>query len=106
MTIPSKQLALNTVTPGMVLSDDLLDDQGKILLPEGTTLSEAILASLARHGIAILPILCEALSIADEAAELRRQKARLARLFRNHVDDAATELMLQYVTHYRAGKTP
>lgn len=105
MTNRSKQLALNTVIPGMVLSDDLLDDQGKILLPEGTTLTEPILASLARHNIAILPILCEALSTVDEAAELRRRKARLARLFRKHVDDEATELMLQYVTHYRAGET-
>lgn len=106
MTIHSKQLALNSVTPGMVLSDDLLDDQGKILLPNGTLLTEAILASLARHNIAIIPILCEALSPVDEAAELRRHQARLARLFRKHAGDEATELMLQYVTHYRAGARP
>lgn len=107
MTIHSKQLALNTVSPGMVLSDDLLDDQGKILLPKETVLTEAILASLARHDIAILPILCEALSPVDEAAELRRRQERLARLFRKmQAGDEATELMLQYVTHYRAGARP
>jgi hypothetical protein len=106
MSIHSKQLALNTVAAGMVLSDDLVDDTGKILLPQGTTLTEGILVGLARHNVAILPILCEALSAEDEAAELRRQKARLARLFRKHVEDEATALMLQYVTDYRMGDVP
>ena len=108
MTINSKQFTLDTVIPGMVLSDDLLDDQGRILLPEGTTLSEDVLASIARHNITIVPILCEAWSTEDAAAALQRHQARLAKLFRKHVgdEDEATELLLQYMTHYRAGAMP
>lgn len=103
MASRSKQLALADVIPGMVLSDDLLDSQGKVLLPQGVTLSEATLAALVRHNIDMLPILCEELSAADQAAEQEQHRRRLARLFRKHVDDEATGLMLEYLTHYRLG---
>lgn len=103
MTSRSQQLELDKVSAGMVLSDDLLDSQGKILLPQGTTLTDATLASLHRHNVEILPILCEALSEDDAAAEHERYLARLAVLFRKHADDEATALMLQYVTNFRLG---
>ncbi len=106
MTSRSKQLTLDEATPGMVLSDDMLDSHGKVLLPAGATLTETTLASLRRHDIEMLPILCEALSAADEAAELARHQQRLAVLFRKHVDDEATALLLQYVTRYRLGAKP
>ncbi|CAN5372545.1 hypothetical protein BH11PSE11_BH11PSE11_31900 [soil metagenome] len=107
ITNRSKQVALSKVIPGMVLSDDLIDDQGKILLPQGATITDAIITSLGRHNVAILPILCEALSSEEEAAEASRHKARLDRLFRKHAGgastDEATELMRQYVTRFRTG---
>ena len=106
MASRSKQLARADVIPGMVLSDDLLDSQGKVLLAQGTTLSEATMAALARHDIEMLPILCEALSAADQAAELERHRRRLARLFRKHGDEEATGLMLEYLTHYRLDAHP
>jgi hypothetical protein len=87
----------------MVLSDDLLDSQGKVLLPQGTTLTEPTLASLRRHDVEILPILCEALSDDDAAAEREHYKHRIEILFRKHAADEATALMLQYVTNFRLG---
>lgn len=99
----SKQLGLDDVSPGMILSDDLLDGHGQVLLPQGVTLTEATLASLRRHAVEVLPILCEALSEADVAAERERHKQRLATLFRKHTDDEATALLLEYVTHFRLG---
>ena len=53
MTSRSEQLELDKVSAGMVLSDDLLDSQGQILLPQGTSLTEATLASLRRHDVEI-----------------------------------------------------
>lgn len=103
MTSRSKQLALDEVTPGMVLSDDLLDSHGQILLPQGVMLSDATLTSLRRHDVETLPILCGALSEAEITAELERHKQRLAVLFRKHDDDEASALLLQYVTHFRMG---
>ena len=103
MTSRSQQLELDKVSAGMVLSDDLLDSQGQILLPQGTSLTEATLASLRRHDVEILPILCEVLSDDDAAAERERYMKRIAILFRKHADDDATALMLHYVTHFRLG---
>ena len=103
MTSRSIQLELDKVSAGMVLSDDLLDSQGKILLPQETTLTESTLASLRRHNVEILPILCEVLSDDAAAAEREHYMNRIAILFRKHADDEATALMLQYVTNFRLG---
>jgi hypothetical protein len=103
MTSRSKQLALDQVKPGMVLSDDLIDGHGNILLPQGVTLTDATLASLLRHGVAMLPILCEALSEADAEAEHEHHKKRLAILFRKQNDEEASALLLEYVKHFRLG---
>ncbi len=104
MAIRSKQLELEKVSAGMVLSDDLLDSQGKVLLPQGVTLTETTLASLRRHNVEMLPILCEALSDADTAAEREYHKSRIAILFRKHAaEDEAVALLLRYVRDFRLG---
>ena len=56
--------------PGMVLSDELLDSHGLVLLAKGTVLSEAIIASFARHQIDVVPVarvvpMVRALSVAS-----------------------------------------
>ena len=99
----SKQLGLDEVTAGMVLSDDLLDGHGQVLLPKGATLTETTLASLRRHAVETLPILCEELSEADLETARERYRQRLSSLFRKHTNDEATALLLQYVTHFRLG---
>jgi hypothetical protein len=51
-----RDLPLAQARAGMVLSGELRDAQGQVLLPDGTVLTPAMLASLARHGIDTLPV--------------------------------------------------
>jgi hypothetical protein len=101
-----KQVALQEATPGMVLSHDLLDTYGNILLVQGLVLTESTLASLRRHRIEMLPIECDDISPADEEAERARHEARLTKLFRKSSNDAddATGLLEQYVRYFRMGE--
>ena len=94
---------LSDARPGMVLSDVLLDDRGNVLIAQGVVLTEAMLASLARHGVEALPIVQaepEA-PVADPAAV----QARLDMLFRGNdredLDDWATGILRRYVEDYR-----
>lgn len=103
MSTGYKLTALATARPGMMLSDVLLDRQGQMLLPQGTVLTESVLASLARHGVDMLPIVA---TEADAApADAGHVQARLDHLFRNHErddnDDWATGLLRRYVEDYR-----
>ena len=107
MTGNYHQLALAQVRPGMVLSDVLLDVQGHVLLPQGTVLTEAMLALMPRHGIAMLPIQAPPPSPEVVAAQQAADSERLAYLFRkldpDDPEDAATTLLRNYVTQYRLG---
>ncbi|WP_017877265.1 MULTISPECIES: hypothetical protein [unclassified Janthinobacterium] len=94
----------------MVLSDELLDVQGHVLLPQGTVLSEAMLALMPRHGIEMLPIANGAVSEEELASAHGHAQQRLARLFRhNDPDDQqdwASGLLRRFVEDYRLGKEP
>jgi len=90
--------------PGMVLSDELLDSHGLVLLAKGAVLSEAIIASLGRHQIDMVPVArVEAHRAPDGAAV----QARLDFLFRRHARDGdsdsdwAGHLLRRYVEDYR-----
>jgi hypothetical protein len=98
------QVTLDEASPGMVLSDDLLDAQGGVLLPAGVTLSESTINSLRRREVELLPILGEELPDADDAASMEKHKERLQQLFRKHTeDDMATEILRQFVERFRLG---
>lgn len=86
--------------PGMVLSDELLDSQGLVLLAKGAVLSEAIIASLQRHHIDVVPV---ARVEAHRAPDAEQVQARLDHLFRKHDLDAdwAASLLRRYVEDYR-----
>ena len=88
--------------PGMVLADVLLDEHGHVLLAQGAVLSEATIQSLARHGVAAVPVARAVPLAAPDAATLQ---ARLDHLFRrNDRDDHgdwATGLLRRYVEDYR-----
>ncbi len=106
MSAGYKLTALAAARPGMVLSDVLLDRQGQMLLPQGTVLSESVLASLARHGVDVLPI-----AVVDDGAappEAADVQARLDHVFRkndrDNDDDWATGLLRRYVEDYRHGR--
>jgi hypothetical protein len=101
------QVTLDEASPGMVLSDDLLDAKGKTLLPAHTELSQDIIKSLRKRDVETIPILGEEISESDHVADEQRHGRRLERLFRKHTpDDMATEILKQFVTTFRLGVQP
>lgn len=96
-------IPLSKAHAGMVLALDLCDAGGAVLLPAGTALSEASLASLGRRGIDAVSVVSEAPAptSAEQQAERLRQCARLERLFRRSAAVEATGQLLGYLLHYR-----
>jgi hypothetical protein len=105
MTSSNQHLMLDQVQAGMILSDELMDLQGHVLLPQGTVLTETMLALMPRHGIEILPILVSGASEAELAISRAEHLERLERLFRkydpeNEADWATGQLHL-HITDFR-----
>jgi hypothetical protein len=96
-------ISLETATAGMVLSDDILDQQGHVLLAQGTVLTTATMVALARHDIALLPIVVSG-EVAPEADE-GTVSARLDYLFRGAAatPDSATAILHRYIEDFRLG---
>lgn len=105
MNSPYQHLALAEVRPGMVLSDELLDRQGQVLLPQGAILTAAIIALLPRHGIERLAVLAGSGQAAAPAIDEAAVSARLARLFRRcdpaREADSAAATLHAYLLDYR-----
>jgi hypothetical protein len=108
MTRSYKLVPLNDATPGMVLSDNLTDRYGKVLLPEGTMLTDKLLESLRRYEMDMVPVFCEQLTEAERAEQIMQLRERLNKLFRRHnYDDTgqtANEVLLQYMIKFRQGE--
>ncbi|MES2757639.1 MAG: hypothetical protein V4693_09725 [Pseudomonadota bacterium] len=108
MSSAYQHLALADVRPGMVLSDELLDQQGQVLLPQGAVLTVAIIALLPRHGIDMLAVLRSGADAAVADPDHPALQARLAHLFRRHDAgndaDRATGTLYRYMEDYRLGR--
>lgn len=106
MSAAYQHLALTDVKPGMILSDDLLDRQGQVLLPQGAVLTAKTIALLPSHGIDMLAVLCgDAAPGAQDRLDHSTIERRLDKLFRkndpdNH-DDWATGILRRYMLDYR-----
>lgn len=100
---------LRDARPGMVLSDVLLNPKGNVLLTGGVVLTEAMLESLARHGVESLPIFHAESETPEPAFDAQAVQARLDYLFRaNERDDHAdwaTGILRRYVEDYRLQRT-
>ena len=103
MTVIHRQLALADLRPGMVLSDDLLDPQGQILLPKATVLTQQSIDAMHRHEVVSVPIIVGELSAEEAAARKEHAKSRLARLFRLSGDTGPDALLQRYVRNFRLG---
>jgi hypothetical protein len=103
MSRPYQLTPLAESRPGMVLSDVVRDDKGNVLLAQGISLTESMLASLARHGIDMLPILQAAPE--PPPVDPVAIQARIDHLFRNQdredLGDWATGVLRRYVEDYR-----
>lgn len=93
-----QHLALAAAKPGMVLSDELLDKQGQVLLPKGAVLTERIIALLPSHDIDMVAVVCEAAPAAP--VDTGAVSARLDQLFRKHDPDNPDEWATGALRHY------
>lgn len=103
MSSDARLLPLNQVLVGMIVSDDLFDARGGLILGREAVVTEAILLSLQHRGIEALGIVAERAADIDREAAMEQQKQRLVKLFRRCGDGLADQLLLQYVTEYRLG---
>lgn len=95
-------LALDQVTPGMVLGADLRDDHGATLLAAGTELSESHLASLRRRDVRQAAIeVREILSEAEREARREEVRSRLHHLFRRAGEDETDRVLYRIILEYR-----
>ena len=105
MNAAHQMVSLEDASPGMALSDAILDQQGQVLLAQGTVLTAPMIAALARHDVAMLPI---AISASETPAfNPVAVAARVAYLFRADAQDAtgpadtATAVLHRYIAAYR-----
>lgn len=96
-----KKLDLDDAEAGMVLSAEVLDHQGSVLLPAGASLTDALLTSMHRRGIDSVQVVDDAVSPHELEAERERIAARLARLFRRPGQTAADAMLQSVLGAYR-----
>jgi hypothetical protein len=97
-----KQLDLDDAEAGMVLSAEVLDHQGSVLLPAGAALTDALLTSMHRRGIDSVQVVDDSVSPQELDAERERIAARLARLFRRPDKSAADAMLRAGLVAYRS----
>jgi hypothetical protein len=99
-----KRLDLDDVVAGMVLSADVLDGQGGILLPAQTVLTDALLKSLGRRGIDFVDVVNDDISEEELQAERIRVQQRLTVLFRRCEAEPACQALQRHILKYRLGE--
>ncbi len=108
MSHPRNFLPLHKIKTGMVLSDDLLDKLGHILLPAGTILTGSMINSMPHHDIHHLSILLKNAAVSEEDILIAQQKklVRLKHIFRQAPNEPHVSTLLAYVEKYRSDPEP
>ncbi len=107
MSAAYQHLALPDVKPGMILSDDIVGEQGQVLLPKGAVLSAATIALLPGHGVESLAVLrAPGDALAQDSPDDDAIERRLAKLFRKvqGADGGASQVLQRYVSDFRLGR--
>ena len=95
-------LALEAVQPGMKVADAVVDDSGRVLVPAGADVTEAMLASLLRREVVSIKV---ELEVEEDPAAREAHRAmivsRLDRIFRKAGDAAETRTLYQAVLDHR-----
>jgi hypothetical protein len=105
MSAAYQHLALSDVKPGMILSDELLDQQGQVLLPKGARLTAKIISLLPGHGIDMLAVLRAPGDDPGNVLDHSVIERRLAHLFRKNASsggpESATDILQRYISNFR-----
>lgn len=100
-------LPLSKVEAGMVLSDEVRDRQGHVLLPAGATITADLLARMPAHGVSALPIAVPADS-SDIPIDRNAVLGRIAHVFRaidpHDPAHAAARVLRRALETYRLGE--
>nr|WP_315487365.1 hypothetical protein [uncultured Undibacterium sp.] len=102
-------IPVSKLRAGMILSENLLDKLGHILLPSGTELTENTIKAMAHHEVHQLAVFSD--SIDDDEndnsdIELQQKKiAKLGAIFRHAPVGEPTDMLKMYVEKYRRSKT-
>lgn len=95
-------MATETLVPGMVIAEAVVDDSGRVLIPAGVELSDSSIASLTRREIATVMV---ELTMDEDPVDLeaRRIKAKhqLDHLFRQAGDAPETRALYQAIFEFR-----
>lgn len=100
-------LPLSKIEAGMVLSDEVRDGQGHVLLPAGATITADLLARLPAHGVSALPIAVPPAG-SDMPVDREAVLGRIAHVFRG-IDPhdpahAASRMLRRALETYKLGE--
>ena len=91
--------------PGMCLSEAVVDDSGRVLVPEGAVLTESLIQSLLRRGVSEL---CVDQATEEDPAEREIRRARIARsvavYFRQAGDGVGSLALQEAILTFRMGR--
>jgi hypothetical protein len=94
---------VSKVTAGMILSENLLDKLGHVLLPAGSTLTDNTLKAMAHHNVHQLAIV-QMDDAESDAPEIKQRKIdRLAHIFKHAPYGEPTDTLKTYIEKYRHG---
>ena len=98
----SETCAIEAVSVGAVLAADVLDENGRILMPAGAILTESAINGLRRREVLSVDIEAAAtLNPAQREAQRVRLETRLARLFRHAGEQAESRALHHAMLSYR-----
>ena len=98
----SKRFALDQLTAGMALAQDVCDASGGRLLTEGVELSDATIASLRRRGIEHVMVAVEEILTPEQCAARKAEiGTRIEHLFRRAGNDPMLLKLRATLLHYR-----
>lgn len=97
-------IELENSKAGMVLSVDLLDGHGNILLPGKTILTAALISSLRRHQVTQIPVEAEVVDSPIDDQEQRRKLekkiARIEQIFQTNDDQIINQQLKLYLINF------
>jgi hypothetical protein len=102
--VSSKRVLIDQAASGMKLALTLTGVHGEILLPQGTELTEAMIASLKRHQIDEINIEIAAENDQDAAISLARKIERLDHMFKMTENEQLNRELREYIIRYWTGE--
>lgn len=101
------EVSVDEAQPGMTLADDLFDDEGQMLLPRGTVLTDTLLASIRKRDIEMIVIAGTTKTPQEELVEHEQMRLRVLHLFRKlRPEKLADQALFELVIKFRQGEQP